>query len=655
MKEIVIRNGIFYIKKRAKYFLTGEYPYYRDIIELWPEKLKKIKKLGIEIVSFYIPWRHHYIKYNNKFIYDFSGITQANRNVKLFLNLCKKYQLYAFIKPGPFIHAEVNYGGLINEVEPSYKNNISPLCNIKGEKHKWQKWILPSPADEKFREYISNWMAKFKSEILDQFSFPYGPVIGVQIGNEGIYSNGGEPIDDFDFSLPSINKFKKLYGIRDNIQKWDYPERFQDLKKYYKWAEYQSWYMYDFYNIILKKLKTKLPVLINLNSFKLQNNGIDAWFIRNNIEKWKNINYGFTNWLGVVAYDENAFYRYLIMIKRAKGFNIEENWGFSKLYDKNFYNPRIPFFQTLLLMGGGVKGFNVYTVVGTDKWDCNIDSFHSKPYPASPPINSKGIKGNKYKILKKLIRFIKRNYNDIIFSDPIISLNYIIYLPEFYLSCWDKRKKYKYWEKFNFSPPIGGEDKIYKIVELLRKNGFDFNFVNLVENSQKENNKPYLFFCSGFCDSETEEKIINFVKSGAKFIILNKLPEFDINNRKLTKIRRFFKNSSFEEYIEVKYGRGSLIYSNLNPLKDKEKFIKFLNDIKVFNIKYPEKSEVFIHYNKKSKVYFLYLFNKENKEKNIRVNIQHNKIRINQKIKLNAFSAGIFKIKENKIIDKIVS
>ena len=39
------------------------------------------------------------------------------------------------------------------------------------------------------------------------------------------------------------------------------------------------------------------------------------------------------SWLGVASYDRGVFDRYINTARRARGINMEENWGFGTLYD----------------------------------------------------------------------------------------------------------------------------------------------------------------------------------------------------------------------------------------------------------------------------------------------------------------------------------
>ena len=88
--------------------IVGEYPYYRARITDWVVDLARLHSEGIEAISFYIPWRLHERSSGD---IDFTGADVSNANLDQFFDLLQNQGLKAVVKPGPFIHAEVRYGG----------------------------------------------------------------------------------------------------------------------------------------------------------------------------------------------------------------------------------------------------------------------------------------------------------------------------------------------------------------------------------------------------------------------------------------------------------------------------------------------------------------------------------------------------------------
>lgn len=91
-KRVFIRSGAFH------YFRTPGF-------ELAYDRFSKMKAAGYNTVDIYFNWNYHSEKEGQ---YDFSGI----KDVRKVLQAAKDCGLFVIARPGPFINAEVNAGGL---------------------------------------------------------------------------------------------------------------------------------------------------------------------------------------------------------------------------------------------------------------------------------------------------------------------------------------------------------------------------------------------------------------------------------------------------------------------------------------------------------------------------------------------------------------
>jgi len=239
-KTARIKDGIFYINKKPVFMASADYPYYRDDPENWDDRLKKIKAAGIDTVTFYTPWRHHMLKIDGKRVVDFDGRTQANRGVKKFVKLCAKNGLWMVVKPGPFIHAETNFGGLPDWASPEEDAAIEPL----DEPRKWGK-LLPAPLCGKFKGMVREWYGLVYKNIIKENIYPKGNIIAVQVCNEGLYSNAPAPVTGYDYSPSSLALYRKFAKDRKALAPRDFSgvNDKSGLKDYLKWAEWQAEFM----------------------------------------------------------------------------------------------------------------------------------------------------------------------------------------------------------------------------------------------------------------------------------------------------------------------------------------------------------------------------------------------------------------------------
>ena len=106
MKKHIIsydRNG-FIINGKREFLIGGEFHYFRVPSALWEDRLKKMKSMGANLISVYIPWSMHE-PVENQVRWD------GDYDLDRFLTLCEQYGFYILIKPGPYVCAELDFGG----------------------------------------------------------------------------------------------------------------------------------------------------------------------------------------------------------------------------------------------------------------------------------------------------------------------------------------------------------------------------------------------------------------------------------------------------------------------------------------------------------------------------------------------------------------
>ena len=94
--------------KNGKRFLPvmGEFHFSRYEPEDWEEELLKMKAGGVSIVATYVFWIHHE---ERKGEWDFTGC----RNLRGFLEACKRTDMPVRLRIGPWAHGECRNGGLL--------------------------------------------------------------------------------------------------------------------------------------------------------------------------------------------------------------------------------------------------------------------------------------------------------------------------------------------------------------------------------------------------------------------------------------------------------------------------------------------------------------------------------------------------------------
>ena len=85
--------------------ISGAVHYFRNMPDTWEDILKKLKALGCNCVETYCAWNMHE---KQKGQYDFS----RNLDIASFIKLAQREGLMVIVRPGPYICAEWEFGGL---------------------------------------------------------------------------------------------------------------------------------------------------------------------------------------------------------------------------------------------------------------------------------------------------------------------------------------------------------------------------------------------------------------------------------------------------------------------------------------------------------------------------------------------------------------
>eukprot|EP00834_Sanchytrium_tribonematis_P000636 NODE_12_length_54577_cov_0.384100.p1 type:complete len:1039 gc:universal NODE_12_length_54577_cov_0.384100:24666-27782(+) len=116
LATIKVFQSHFEINGKATLLRGGSLQWYRLPKSEWEDRLLKFKAVGYNMVEIYVSWQ--YIEpIQNQFHLD---------DLQDFLEMCKRYNLYVYIRPGPFICNEENAGGYPNWVIAQSDKIINP-------------------------------------------------------------------------------------------------------------------------------------------------------------------------------------------------------------------------------------------------------------------------------------------------------------------------------------------------------------------------------------------------------------------------------------------------------------------------------------------------------------------------------------------------
>lgn len=154
----------YYMEKdhRPFYAVSGEFHYSRMDERRWEDELIKMRLGGVNVVATYLFWNH--IE-EDEGVFDFTG----RRDLRRFVELCKKHGLYVILRVGPFDHGEVRNGGLPD-------------------------WLYGKPfqvrhTNEGFMACVRRLYSKIGEQVKGLFYQDGGSIIAVQLDNEYMQSS----------------------------------------------------------------------------------------------------------------------------------------------------------------------------------------------------------------------------------------------------------------------------------------------------------------------------------------------------------------------------------------------------------------------------------------------------------------------------------
>lgn len=181
-------NGTFLLDGKPFVVKAAELHYARIPREYWDHRVKMCKALGMNTICAYVFWNYHE---PSEGVWDFSG----NHDLAAFMEICKKNGMWVIVRPGPYVCAEWEMGGLPWWLLKNRDINLRTLD---------EKFMVPAV---RFENKVAEVLAPYRLE-------NGGNIIMVQVENEyGSYAK----------DKPYVS------AMRDALRKagWDKTQLFQ--------------------------------------------------------------------------------------------------------------------------------------------------------------------------------------------------------------------------------------------------------------------------------------------------------------------------------------------------------------------------------------------------------------------------------------------
>jgi beta-galactosidase len=155
---VTIQGSQFFRDGKPYQIISGTIHYPRVPREYWGDRFKKARAMGLNTVETYAFWNLHE---PSPGVFDFSG----NNDIAAFVRLAKEEGLNVIVRPGPYICAEWEAGGL-------------------------PAWLFADPSikvrtrDEQFLAASDRYLSRLGQELAPLQASHDGPIIAVQVENE---------------------------------------------------------------------------------------------------------------------------------------------------------------------------------------------------------------------------------------------------------------------------------------------------------------------------------------------------------------------------------------------------------------------------------------------------------------------------------------
>ncbi|WMW81510.1 beta-galactosidase [Undibacterium cyanobacteriorum] len=134
----------------------------------WLHRIQMAKAMGMNTIAIYVMWNYHEVKQGQ---FDFKS---ENRDIVHFIKLCQAEQLHVILRPGPYVCAEWDLGGI-----PAYLL-ADEDCVLRANSQRAPRYMQAAS------RYIAHLAKLVRPYMLTQG----GPILMVQIENEfGSYGN----------------------------------------------------------------------------------------------------------------------------------------------------------------------------------------------------------------------------------------------------------------------------------------------------------------------------------------------------------------------------------------------------------------------------------------------------------------------------------
>ncbi|MDQ2680276.1 MAG: amino acid permease [Candidatus Eremiobacteraeota bacterium] len=247
-----MENGypVFTVDERPFFVYGAAFFYERIPVSEWRASLLAYKSLGINTIDLYLIWNWHELRDGD---FDFTGRTNARRNLPLLFGLIHELGLKIIVRPGPVIRNEWRNGGYPSWLlrRPEY---AMPLHDILEGRYPATATLQNTHSDDAAAEWLRNathmhYASRWLRRVLTEITPWHRDIVAIAVSDDQ-----GAYIDNQTWPAPNFQRYLK--ALSDAIRSVTGPQIPLFINTYQMkvtasapiWA-WGNWYQSDAYSI----------------------------------------------------------------------------------------------------------------------------------------------------------------------------------------------------------------------------------------------------------------------------------------------------------------------------------------------------------------------------------------------------------------------
>jgi len=552
--------------------LSGEVHYFRLPVESWSMHLDLLKQTGCNTVATYVPWIVHEEVEGEV---NLDGHLHSNQNLRLFIELAQQKDLMVFLRPGPFIMAELKNEGLPYWLYEKYPQIKPKTWNNKNVPTATIDYLDPS-----FLKETKLWFHRVFKVAEPYLAQHGGNVIGIQLDNEvGMLSWVSNAPDltpsvlkELSVMLPNLDfhdtnpmnqlKFRDALGCLMRNRFKTYIENLKAM-----WESFGVTDMLYFVNIhgtSAGRGKT-FPIGISQLIETYQHNGIitgtDVYFGNLDLET-------FHDFYIINALTDSTIHDGQPLT------SLEFNVGDGNFGDNlsTHYLPSASDFKLRMSIAQGHKMINYYLLTGgfnrkldhlSEPDGNNRLAITGERHGFAAPIQPDGTTNYTFDRLQSTSQMILNLQDKLSLMKEDHDGVYIGFITDYYMTEYtnpDAKKTKEMQENLQFHRNSLFWDTLLKHMLLLH---YRMKAIHLEAMSLNvKTHKLLVLGVAQYLAKEIQEKIVNYLKQGGKAFFIGELPIYDMFGEPCTLLIDYLKIKPKTIYYDWESKNLSLVYQH---------------------------------------------------------------------------------------------